>query len=86
VRRGEHKRLRAEGDLSLTGTKYDWLRSLPDKRSAEAVAFRGVVQNQPFSSNKDECDPPANGGGMLAWNGVMRARREGLAPGQARSG
>lgn len=44
MRRGEHKRLRAEGDLSLTGTKYDWLRSLPDKRSAEAVAFRHLYQ------------------------------------------
>jgi transposase len=44
VRRAEHKRLRAQGDSSLTGTKYDWLRSLPDKRCAEAVAFRHLYQ------------------------------------------
>ena len=44
VRRAEHKRLRAQGDSPLTGTKYDWLRSLPDKRCAEAVAFRHLYQ------------------------------------------
>ena len=27
VRRREHKRLKAEGDERLTGTKYDWLRN-----------------------------------------------------------
>ena len=44
VRRAEHKRLRAQGESPLTGTKYDWLRSLPDKRCAEAVAFRHLYQ------------------------------------------
>lgn len=44
VRRAEHKRLRARGDSSLTGTKYDWLRSLPDKRCAQAVALRDLYQ------------------------------------------
>jgi transposase len=44
VRRAEHKRLRARGDSSLTGTKYDWLRSLPDKRCAQAVALRELYQ------------------------------------------
>jgi transposase len=44
VRRTEHKRLRARGDSSLTGTKYDWLRSLPDKRCAQAVALRDLYQ------------------------------------------
>jgi transposase len=40
VRRAEHKRLLAQGDSRLTGTKYQWLRSMPDKRCAEAVALR----------------------------------------------
>lgn len=44
VRRAEHKRLRTEGESPLTGTKYNWLRSLPDKRCAEAVAFRHLYQ------------------------------------------
>ena len=44
VRRAEHKRLRARGDSSLSGTKYDWLRSLPDKRCAQAVALRDLYQ------------------------------------------
>ena len=44
VRRAEHKRLRAQGDESLTGTKYDWLKALPDKRCAEAVALRYLYQ------------------------------------------
>ncbi len=44
VRRAEHKRLAAQGESPLTGTKYDWLKSLPDKRSAEAVAFRHLYQ------------------------------------------
>ena len=44
VRRGEHKRLRAKGESPLTGSKYKWLKSLPDKRSAEAVAFRHLCQ------------------------------------------
>ena len=40
VRRGEHKALLRQGDTSLSGSKYAWLRGLPDKRCAEAVAFR----------------------------------------------
>jgi transposase len=40
VRRSEHKSLLRQGDSSLSGSKYAWLRGLPDKRSAEAVAFR----------------------------------------------
>ena len=44
VRRAEHKRLRAQGDSPLTGTKYAWLKSMPDKRCAEAVAFRHLHQ------------------------------------------
>lgn len=44
VRRTEHKRLAGLGQSPLTGTKYKWLRSMPDKRSAEAVAFRHLYQ------------------------------------------
>jgi transposase len=44
VRRAEHKRLLAQGDSPLTGTKYQWLRTIKDKRSAEAVAFRHLYQ------------------------------------------
>ena len=44
VRRSEHKKLRAQGQSPLTGTKYDWLKKIDDKRSAEAVAFRHLYQ------------------------------------------
>jgi len=44
VRRSEHKKLLAQGDTSLTGSKYAWLKTLPDKRCAEAVAFRHLYQ------------------------------------------
>ena len=44
VRRSEHKRLKAQGESPLTGTKYAWLKSLPDKRCAEAVEFRCLYQ------------------------------------------
>lgn len=44
VRRAEHKKLRAQGQSPLTGTKYSWLKSMPDKRCAEAVAFRHLYQ------------------------------------------
>jgi transposase len=40
VRRAEHKRLLAQGDNTLTKTKYQWLRRWPDKRCAQAVEFR----------------------------------------------
>jgi transposase len=40
VRRKEHKRLLWKGDTTLSGTKFAWLKGLPDKRCAEAVAFR----------------------------------------------
>jgi transposase len=40
VRRAEHKRLSAQGDSPLTGTKYLWLKSIDDGRSAEARALR----------------------------------------------
>ena len=47
VRRAEHKRLRAStGESPLTGSKYKWLRTIPDKRCAEAVAFRHLYQAQ----------------------------------------
>lgn len=44
VRRAEHKKLRAQGESPLKGTKYDWLKRIDDKRSAEAVAFRHLYQ------------------------------------------
>jgi transposase len=44
VRRSEHKKLNAQGESPLTGTKYSWLKSMPDKRCAEAVAFRCLYQ------------------------------------------
>jgi transposase len=44
VRRGEHKRLLAQGESPLTGTIYGWLRTFGDKRCAEAVAFRHRYQ------------------------------------------
>ncbi len=44
IRRTEHKKLLAQGESPLTGTKYDWLKTIADKRSAEAVAFRHLYQ------------------------------------------
>lgn len=44
VRRAEHKRLAAQGESPLTGTNYQWLKSVPDKRCAKAVAFRHLYQ------------------------------------------
>jgi transposase len=44
IRRTEHRKLRTQGESALTGTKYDWLKSIDDKRSAEAVAFRHLYQ------------------------------------------
>jgi transposase len=89
VRRGEHKRLRAEGDLSLTGTKYDWLRSLPDKRSAEAVAFRHLYQanfktsrawalKESFAAFWDYRYPKSAEGFFDAW--TTRAMRSRIEP------
>lgn len=44
VRKAEHKALMAEGDETLKGSKYDWLRTHADLRSSEAVAFRALYQ------------------------------------------
>jgi transposase len=44
VRRSEHRALSKAGRSPLTKTKYDWLRSYPDGRSSEAVAFRALKQ------------------------------------------
>jgi len=44
IRRTEHKKLRTQGESALTGTKYAWLKSIDDKRSAEAIAFRHLYQ------------------------------------------
>ncbi|MBK8095095.1 MAG: ISL3 family transposase [Verrucomicrobiaceae bacterium] len=51
VRKDEHKRLMGEGDDTLKGSKYQWLRTHADKRSSEAVSFRKLhelgSENQP---------------------------------------
>ncbi len=44
VRRAEHKKLRAQGDDSLSGSKYYWLKSIADKRTSEALEFRHLYQ------------------------------------------
>jgi transposase len=44
VRRSEHRQLSRAGDATLKGSKYDWLKSHPDKRSSQAVAFRVLHQ------------------------------------------
>lgn len=46
VRRAEHKRLLAQGDNRLSGTKYQWLRHWIDKRCAQAVEFRHLYMAQ----------------------------------------
>ena len=44
VRRAEHRELSQAGDDSLKGSKYDWLKTYADGRSAEAVSFRALHQ------------------------------------------
>lgn len=89
VRRSEHKRLNAKGDSPLTGTKYDWLKSIPDKRSAEAVAFRHLYQanlktsrawslKESFSAFWDYRYPKSAGSFFDAW--TTRAMRSRIAP------
>lgn len=40
VRKAEHRRLMAEGDETLKGSKYEWLRGFADLRRSEAATFR----------------------------------------------
>jgi transposase len=42
VRRSEHRRLRAEGDSPLTGTKFDWLRNPRSFTRAAARSFAAL--------------------------------------------
>ena len=44
VRKQEHRRLSQLGSSPLTGSKWAWLKSYPDGRSAEAVSFRALNQ------------------------------------------
>jgi transposase len=88
VRRAEHKRLNARGESPLTGTKYDWLKSLPDKRCAEAVAFRHLYQanfktsrawalKESFAAFWDYRYPKSAGAYFDAWSTrAMRSRIE----------
>jgi transposase len=40
VRKAEHRQLMAQGDQTLKGTKYEWLRGHEDLRRSEAANFR----------------------------------------------
>jgi transposase len=42
VRKEEHQRLLAKGDSTLSGSKYQWLRTYADGRSSAAVSFRSL--------------------------------------------
>ena len=42
VRRAEHRKLMAEGDETLKGSKYEWLRGFEDLRKSEAATFRAL--------------------------------------------
>jgi transposase len=44
VRRAEHRELKKTGPSALTGSKWRWLKTYADGRSAEAVAFRALNQ------------------------------------------
>ena len=44
VRRAEHRLLAKAGQSPLTGSKWAWLKSYADGRSAEAVSFRALNQ------------------------------------------
>lgn len=43
IRRQEHRRLSAEGDNVLAGTKFDWLRNYEDMRRKGALEFRELL-------------------------------------------
>jgi transposase len=88
VRRKEHKRLLWTGDTSLSGSKFAWLRGLPDKRCAEAVAFRHLYQanlqtsrawalKESFAAFWDYRYPKAAQGYLDSWSKrAMRSRIE----------
>mgnify|MGYP000069473716 CR=1 FL=1 len=40
VRKAEHRKLMAQGDDTLKGSKYEWMRNHPDLRKAESASFR----------------------------------------------
>jgi transposase len=40
VRKAEHRKLMSQGDETLKGSKYEWLRSFEDLRRSEAATFR----------------------------------------------
>lgn len=42
VRKAEHRKLMEQGDETLKGSKYEWLRRHPDLRKAEAASFRDL--------------------------------------------
>lgn len=44
VRKAEHRKLQKSGDQILTGTKYVWLRNMPDRRTTEAKEFAHLFQ------------------------------------------
>lgn len=44
VRRAEHRHMNKAGNSPLTGSKWRWLKTYADGRSAEAVAFRALNQ------------------------------------------
>jgi transposase len=44
VRKAEHRRLMSQGDETLKGTKYQWLRGFEDLRKSEAATFRTLHQ------------------------------------------
>lgn len=42
VRKAEHRKLMNEGDDTLKGSKYEWMRNHPDMRRAESASFRDL--------------------------------------------
>jgi len=88
IRRTEHKKLRTQGESPLTGTKYTWLKTIDDKRSAEAVAFRHLYQanfktsrawalKESFAAFWDYRYPKSAENYFDSWAGrVMRSRLE----------
>jgi transposase len=88
IRRTEHKKMRARGESPLTGTKYDWLKTIGDKRGAEAVAFRHLYQanfktsrawalKESFAAFWDYRYPKSAASYFDSWSArVMRSRLE----------
>jgi transposase len=89
VRKAEHRKLMAEGDDTLKGSKYEWMRNHPDMRKAESASFRDLHKinlktsrawqlKETFSGFWDYCHAGAAGRFFKEW--YAKAIRSRLDP------